>query len=436
MYTIRISNLIGNKPKVRPRVERCQLQRGVGDFPFGVGWPLSRLLYILPAILLLALNPRPALADESTIVIGLNADFSGNAPQSGEAIRRGMLLAIDEINAAGGVLGQKFELLHLDNRGVPARGIDNLAELLKRDNLVAAVGGLHSPVALAQLEAIHENRLIFFSAWAAATPIVDNGYDPNFVFRVSVRDEFAGGFLIQAALDRGFSRPGLLFWKSGWGLSNEKAMKSAMVRYGIEPAGIEWFNSAERDLYGQVEKLRSAGADVIMLVANPDEGLAAIQAVAALPEKDRLPVISHWGITGSDFFNRSAYSISMVDLEFLQTFSFYNPPFPERAAKVFAAYCDTFGGCTSKGDAFSPVGTAHAYDIVKLLALAIERAGTTERGAVRQALEELGRYEGLMRDYETPFTAERHDALGAMDFQMARYGPQGEILPNSTPAAR
>jgi branched-chain amino acid transport system substrate-binding protein len=376
------------------------------------------------------------LSEEKAIVIGLDADFSGNAPQSGEAIKRGILLAIEEINAAGGVLGRKFELVHRDNRGIPARGVDNLDDLLKLDDLVAVVGGLHSPVMLAQLETIHKTKLVFFSAWAAATTVIDNDYDPNFVFRVSIRDEYASGFLIRAAMDRGFHRPGLLLWKSGWGSSNEKAMRHDMARAGIKAAKVEWFNSTERDLSRQIDRLKQAGADVIMLVANPDEGLAAVQAVAALPEGERLPIISHWGITGDDFFNRSAYTVSSVDLEFIQTFSFYKPPFPARAAKVLAAYCIAFGGCLEKGGPFSPVGTAHAYDIVKLLARAIEQAGTTERGKVRDALENLGRYDGLVRVYDPPFTPERHDALDASDFQMARFGQRGEIRPISIPTVR
>ena len=391
---------------------------------------------VLPAILLLVVSLRPAIAEDKPIAIGLDADFSGNAPQSGESIRRGMLLAIAEINESGGVLGRKLELVRRDNRGIPARGIDNLDELVKLDNLVAVVGGLHSPVMLSQLDTIHDHELVFFSAWAAATPVVANGRDPNFVFRVSVRDEYAGGFLIRTAMDRGFKSPGLLLWKSGWGQSNERAMSSAMVEHGVRSAGTEWFNATENDLSDQIDRLKKAGADVIMLVANPDEGLAAIRAMASLPKDERLPIISHWGITGNDFYHMDPYSIASVDLSFLQTFSFYNPPFPDRAKALFDAYCATFRSCSSKADVISPVGTAHAYDIVKIVARAIEQAGTTERTAVRDALEHLGRYDGLVRTYDPPFSPVDHDALDVADFQIARFGPRGEILPVSVGATR
>ncbi len=249
------------------------------------------------------------------------------------------------------------------------------------------------------------------------------------MFRVSVRDEHAGGFLVEAARSRGFERLGLLLWRTGWGRSNEAAMHEALARQGLHPAAVAWFNTGERDMSAQIDKLRAAGAEVIMLVANPVEGLIAIREVARRPEAERLPIISHWGITGGDFFAKAGDALSKVDLSFLQTFSLFDPPFPDRAARLYEAYCARFGGCRSPADVISPVGTAHAYDLVQLLSQAVERAGTTDRAAIRKSLERLGRYEGLMRDYDPAFTSDRHDALDASDFRLCRFDENGAIVP-------
>ena len=363
------------------------------------------------------------------IVVGLDADMSAIDGVGGEAIRRGIVLAMDEINAQGGVLDRPLELIVRDHRGNPSRGIDNIDEFAAMDNLVAVVGGVHTPVALAELETIHRHGVVYLGPWAAGTPVVDNGFDPNYVFRVSVRDEHAGGFLVDAARARGFERPGLLLWRTGWGRSNEAAMTAALARLGLAPAGVQWFNTAQPDMTAEIEALAAAGAEVIMLVASSRDGSVAIRNIAAMPEDRRLPVISHWGITGGRFFEETAGSLENVDLSFLQTISFFEPPFPERAERVYAAYCDKFGPCQSPADVVSPVGTAHAYDLIHMLALAIERAGSTDRAAVRSSLEDLGRYEGLMRDYDPPFTAERHDALDARDFRLSRYDGSGAIVP-------
>ena len=89
------------------------------------------------------------------IIVGLDADMSSGSANSGEAIRRGMALAIDVINRSGGVLGRPMRIVVRDHRGNPTRGIDNIEAFARTENLVAVVGGLHTPVALAELEAIN-----------------------------------------------------------------------------------------------------------------------------------------------------------------------------------------------------------------------------------------------------------------------------------------
>ncbi len=371
---------------------------------------------------------RGATAAEP-IVVGLDADMSAGAAQGGEAIRRGIVLAIDEINAAGGVLGRPLELAIRDHRGNPARGIDNINELAELPGLVAVVGGIHTPVAIAELEAIHRNRVIYLGPWAAGTPVTDNGYDPNYVFRVSVRDELAGGFLVEKALERGFTRLGLLLWRTAWGRSNEQAMTDALAVRGLEPVGVEWFNTATPDVAEQIQRLADRGAEAIMLVANPVDGAVAIRDMAQRPPKERLPVISHWGITGGDFHRGIAAEIAAVDLTFLQTFSFVEPPIPARAERLLHAYCARFKDCGDAANIISPAGTAHAYELIQLLKLAIEAAGSVDREEVRAALESLERYDGIMKNYRPPFTAARRDALDRTSFTLSRFTPEGGIVP-------
>jgi len=376
-----------------------------------------------------ALPSDEGAGTDAAIVIGLDADMSKGAAQGGEAIRRGLVMAIEEINAAGGVLGRPLTLVIRDHRGIPARGVDNIVEFSKIENLVAVVGGVHTPVAMAELEAIHEHEILYLGPWAAGTPVVANGYDPNYVFRVSVRDEYAGGFLVRAAREKGYKRLGLLLWKSGWGKSNEAAMNNALSSFGEAPVAIEWFNSGQQDMSREIDALVNAGADVVMLVANPLDGLTAVREIAMRSESERLPIISHWGITGGDFHGRAASFLPRVNLTFLQTYSFFTPPFPKKSERVVAAYCVRFGVCDSLSEITSPVGTAHAYDLMYLLKQAIEKAQSLERPEVRRSMEQLGRFEGLVRVYDPPFSPSDHDALDESDFRLSRYDENGAIVP-------
>ncbi len=377
----------------------------------------------------LALLSAPVSAEEAPVYIGLDADMSSSSAQAGAAIQRGAQLAIAEINSAGGLLGRPVELVVRDHRGNPARGLDNIAEFATMPGLLAVIAGLHTPVALHELESIHNQKIPFLVAWAAGTPIVDNPYSPNFVFRVSVRDQFAGGFFVESALSEGHERIGLLLERTGWGRSNEKAVRQALSERGLEPAAIEWFNWGVEDLSPHIKRLREAGTQDVILVANPPEGLVALRSMAALPAEKRLPIISHWGITGGTFGEQAGDMLSAVDLRFLQTFSFNRPPLPERGKQLFEAHLEMFPDMPIAARVPAQPGIAHAYDLVNLLALAVNESGTLDRSVVRDALEQLPDHRGVMRDYAPAFTPERHDALDVRDFILARYDADGVIVP-------
>ncbi len=94
---------------------------------------------------------QPALAQSrEPVKIGLAAAVSGGSAASGEAIKRGLQMAMDEINAKGGVLGgRKLELVIRDDEGNPAKGVTITRELVEREKAIVIFGRLHTTVALA-----------------------------------------------------------------------------------------------------------------------------------------------------------------------------------------------------------------------------------------------------------------------------------------------
>lgn len=365
----------------------------------------------------------------NSLIIGLDADMSSASAQAGLAIKRGIVLAIDEINSSGGLLGRPVELVVRDHHGNPDRGVDNIAEFGAMADVLAVVGGLHTPVALRELQTIHDHKMIYLGPWAAGTPIVENGFSPNYVFRVSVRDEYAGGFLVDCALERGLGQLGLLLERTGWGRSNELAIQNALLDRGKEKGHVEWFNLGETDLSPQLVRLDKSGVNCVLLVCNPLEGKVALEAMAAREVSKRVPIISHWGITGSNFFEMTKDLLPKIDFSFLQTCSFIRSENSDGIDRLYAAYAARFEDCDSPRDVFSPVGTAHAYEIVMMLAAAVKSADTAERSAIRNAIENLGRFEGVIRKYDPPFTSEDHDALAVDDLTLARFGENGVIEP-------
>ena len=99
----------------------------------------------LAALGLTALFAAAPVQAQETVKLGLVAAMSGQSAKSGEAIVRGLSLAIDEINAKGGVLGKKVELLVRDDESNPAKGVLAARELVQREKVAALFGGLDTP---------------------------------------------------------------------------------------------------------------------------------------------------------------------------------------------------------------------------------------------------------------------------------------------------
>lgn len=361
--------------------------------------------------------------DTNKLVIALDADLAGNSSISGMAIRRGIELAINEVNTSGGVLGKKLQLIARDNSMVSARGIHNLNYFSKIPNLVAVFGGISSPVVLSELELIHRKKLLFLDPWAAATDIINNNYSPNYVFRVSVRDEYAAKFLLKKALTKS-SKPALLFVNNGWGRSNYSAIKAEMSRLNITPAIEQWFDWGDKKLDEKLSAISNSGAGVIIYVGNVIEASKLIKYIDN--KKLTIPIVSHWGITGGDLPKLSGESLNNVDITVLQTFSFINNKKP-KTKKVLKLYKRLYS-IDDPRQIPAPVGTAHAYDLTHLLVKAIKMSGKTDMPSIRNAMEKLGTYKGLVRTYQPAFTKRQHDALKQDDYFLARY-QDGILVP-------
>src|SRR5215468_11021710 len=109
-------------------------------------------LGVIPCLFSLALCFNLAHAADP-IKIGHVAALSGPSAQSGEAITRGLTIAIDEINAKGGLLGgRKLQLLQRDDESTPPKGVTAVRELITRENVAAIFGGIDTPVGLASVQ--------------------------------------------------------------------------------------------------------------------------------------------------------------------------------------------------------------------------------------------------------------------------------------------
>ncbi|WP_082869069.1 ABC transporter substrate-binding protein [Oleiphilus sp. HI0125] len=369
-------------------------------------------------------------ANADKLLIGLDADMSSGAKAGGLAIQRGAQIAIEEINTNGGINGKQLELVTRDHKGNPARGISNLKKFAKMDNLIAVLGGVHTPVVLQELEIIHQNKLLFLVPWAAGTPITSNKYNPNFVFRVSIRDKEAGPVLVNYAQSINAQSISLVLERTGWGRSNKASMTAAAESLGLNVAGIHWVNWGEKNIETQLSALETENPDAIMLVANAPEGIVVTKGLISSALLKSKPIISHWGIAGGSYVSGVGLErINKLDISTIQTFSFVNAYDEEIANRVLNTYKEKFVADADQKNIPGVVGLAQAYDLVHMLAIAVKDAGVFKRSKIRDALENLKSHKGLIKNYTSPFNAGQHDALLRDDYFISKFNNNGHLVP-------
>ncbi|WP_421133679.1 ABC transporter substrate-binding protein [Alteromonas sp. A079] len=389
---------------------------------------MSRLLLFYFASALFIASSS-AQAEPSPFIIGVDADLSSFAIDGGKAIQRGVQLAVDEINNSGGLLGRQVIVKSRDHRGNPARGVHNITQFSSMKNLLAIVGGVHTPVVMAELEAIHKNNVLMLVPWAAGTPIIDNGYSPNNIFRVSVRDAEAGKVLMKHAKEKGVSRVALVLERTAWGRSNDRSLTEAAAQLGITVASKHWINWQQNAFADDITRLKTQDAQAVIMVTNVPEGAVVVNELIR-QKLSSLPVISHWGIASGDFVKRLTLPAEKLDIAVLQTFHFNRQP-TSKSKALRKKYSAKYGSSLNE-DIPAAVGIAHAYDIVSMLAAAVKKANSSDVNTVRSTLETMAHHDGAVKFYSPAFTANQHDALFAPDYFMATFNNDGHITTMET----
>lgn len=378
---------------------------------------LQRLLFPVAAAATLNLAMiHGAQAVEPPIKVGLVAALSGQSAKSGEALTRGLSMAINEVNARGGVLGRQLELVRRDDESNPSKGMLAARELVQREKVTVLFGGLDTPVSLAIVPLANQLKVPFMGIWAAGTKITENGAADNYVFRVSAVDELVDEALVQYGVDNGMKKPGMILINNPWGESNEAGFKRALEKRSLANAGVERIQDSDLDVVPQLTRLKNAGADTLLMVGNVGPSAQVVKSL------DRMgwdvPVVSHWGPAGGRFGELAGPNASKV--HFIQTYVFTEHNGAKGDA-LLAALKTAYPQIKTVADVTPAVGIANAYDALHLAAQAIEKAGKTDGPAVRNGFYAITDYDGLIKHYKQPFSASKHDALGPDDYIFSHF---------------
>jgi branched-chain amino acid transport system substrate-binding protein len=365
------------------------------------------------AALALGTGTSSVLAQNSPIKIGLSAAYSGPNAQAGQTIQLGADLAMDEINAAGGVLGRPLALVTRDNEHKLDRGVSQVRELVEREGCSAILGSQGSFIGIAVIDTVNELQVPWFGTSVGGVGIIENGRKPNYMFRVATNDRDVAKFLVAYGVAKGGSKKvGILVEDTGWGVPAIEDLKAALKAHSLEAVSVDKVKVGDVDFTPQMQRASKAEAEMILTFTNGPEMANALKAANKIGYKPK--VIGAWGLAGATFPSLAGPLANGVMV--MQTFTFVNNDKP----KAQALYKRLTAKLPVKDAAEIPFPSyvGNTYDAVHMIALAIKKAGSTDGPKMLAALENLGDYQGLIKNYSNPFSATNHEALNPQDYIM------------------
>jgi branched-chain amino acid transport system substrate-binding protein len=311
--------------------------------------------------------------------IGAIVSRSGAAATYGDEIARGYDLAVDELNARGGVRGRRLELLYRDDSTNPEMGMTALRDLVERERVAVVLGAVSSRVTL-RLAAYCERRRVLLLSPSASTPQLSDAGE--YIFRTYPSDVLEGASMADFARDLGLDRVAILAVDSDYGSSLADAFAERFRAAGGSVVAVLTFPEGNNDaLSDAVKAIAALSPRGLYIPAYPaDLGTA----LALLRETNAHPIV-----LGTSTVKPEAMRLVGPAAENLVfPMPSFDPDADDPTVRAFAAsYRQRYG-------VDPDVYAAHAYDAVRVLATAVERAGSWEPDEVKDALLGIDDYEG------------------------------------------
>lgn len=375
---------------------------------------MNRFSIVRRGLAAAALLVLAGTASAQDVKLGFNGDLSASpSAQSGTAGVIGLQAAIEDINAAGGVLGRKLTLVIRDDQSQPPKSIQNMTELIDSEKVVAVFGPTNSGNALAWKHIPNQKKVVSMGMIGGATDITKplSADADNYMFRVSIVDREQVVGLMAYAKKAGAKKLGLLAETTGYGQGGLKDMQELAALQGLEVAAAERMGVGDTDVTSQLNKMKAAGVDTIVIWA---QGTPTGQVMRSMEKVNYFPrVLSSWAADNITFYDAAGKTLAEKPI-FMRTMVDAVTPkqkalFERVKGKLTAPSAFTF--------------TVHGYDAVQVLAAAMRQAGTTTDSVkIREALESLAApVEGVKKTYVKPFSKTHHEGLTAADFAFVKW---------------
>jgi branched-chain amino acid transport system substrate-binding protein len=336
---------------------------------------IRALSVALAIVFAVAVPPAPA---QDTVKVGVIQPLSGPVAASGNYVRMGAEIARDWINAKGGVLGRKVELLIEDNKSDPKEAATAAEKLIVRDKVPVIVGAWGSSMTLAAMPKLEEYGVPMVVETSSASSVTKRG-NP-WVFRISPPSEMEALGLERYVDKLGVKRADFLAVNTDWGRGAVGAFGDMLKKKGATVGAAEFMDQAATDMNAQITKIKSTGGDTLFLTTAVEQ----ITLVLKQSQEQRLArkIVTTGGSSSPTQLIKQAGAAAEGSYHIV----FFMPWFPEAMpdGKLAKAFVDEW---TKRGHPFEGLTEGfRGHDGIATIAEAVKIAGKDEPKAIQAAL--------------------------------------------------
>ena len=311
-----------------------------------------------------------------TIKIGANFEMTGNVANYGQATLDGLNLAIEEINAAGGVNGKKLEVVSADNKSEAAEAVNAATKLISDDNVKVIVGPAVTANVIAESQVATDAKIPVIAPDATSPDVtVENGQVKPFIFRSCFIDPQQGSVMAKFASENLKAKTAVVYVdnSSDYSKSLGKVFKEQFEKAGGKVVMEQAFLAKDQDFKATLTSIKTANADVLFVPAYYEEVGKIVKQARELGITSPILGTDGWDdskvadIAGTEALNNTYFSTHYSDKD-------------ESVKPFIDAFTKKYGHAPN-------VFAALGYDAGKMLAEAIKNANSDDPEKIRDAIE-------------------------------------------------
>lgn len=359
-------------------------------------------------------NPAGTPADTRPLKVGVILTTSGPLGAIGAKQLTGVQMAIEEINAAGGILGRKVELLVRDDAADPTKTRTAAQELVEKEGVTMIIGPTLSSPALALAPYLTEQKVAMMGSFSAVA--LNDPQKYPYAFSGSPLSDQQAAVVVNYAVDTLKAKKiGIISESAGYGKSATADFTTQLKQRGIEPAAVEVYPQGAIDMSAQLNNLKKAGVEAVLGATLGADSVRIIKGMQSMgwqvpflgnSDLSTAPIIEGVGKEGM----KLVYSYYQERLTFSDTAK------PNPKAKAFADKLAKRLNQTPLQD--SVLQQSLFYDIAYMLRKAVEDAKSVDGQKVSAALEQMKNFDGAHATFT--FSNDDHGGLDLDDLNMVK----------------